>query len=363
MKIGLLVILPFLQLGCTSRNSEGLDESETLDIGPHKQCRWIYNEDALDPFETNVENPSFDAVHNPVLHVSRRGLTVRIVGTLKNSFLAKHGNDIQKVVSKFPYLTPISQTAIHEVTPDNPNLSPQERNKKPQGKVVKTTIKNLPPNSVMIVYPASIAANEFNTLAGNHLVDLKTREKANNDKGPFGNFPFISYSAGTGHAMHGPITGEDNVWRLKRGRVSHGCNRMQGEHIVELSVLLRCGKNPGQKLCPDPTSNANDNEKVVVMEEFDFIPKENSKLPEGEFTGNWGDVLAQFEGVDVDFPRLESLPQFTKLQGKDGFLLEQVLTKREPRDGNPANKPFIHKKVFTTWNNMKTPFVKGINCR
>lgn len=59
---------------------------------------------------------------------------------------------------------------------------------------------------------------------------------------PWGGFPFLGYNNGV--AFHGPITDEipkvpgANVWFLKRGAVSGGCNRMMGEHVVELAHLL-----------------------------------------------------------------------------------------------------------------------------
>ena len=60
---------------------------------------------------------------------------------------------------------------------------------------------------------------------------------------PWGGFPFIGYVGNFG--MHGPITDIDNkstpnmnVWYLRRGMVSGGCNRMLGEHVTELAHLL-----------------------------------------------------------------------------------------------------------------------------
>jgi hypothetical protein len=60
---------------------------------------------------------------------------------------------------------------------------------------------------------------------------------------PWGGFPFIAYNDGI--AFHGPITFGDNasaddanVWILKRGAVSGGCNRMLGEHVVELTNAI-----------------------------------------------------------------------------------------------------------------------------
>jgi hypothetical protein len=65
-----------------------------------------------------------------------------------------------------------------------------------------------------------------------------------NEKAPWGGFPFMTYSPGRGLAFHGPITSVWDAelgeweWRLTRGPVSHGCQRMQGEHVVELANLL-----------------------------------------------------------------------------------------------------------------------------
>jgi hypothetical protein len=59
---------------------------------------------------------------------------------------------------------------------------------------------------------------------------------------PWGGFPFLEYNHRRGIAFHGPITHGTTAtgveWLLKRGPVSHGCNRMQGEHVVELAHLL-----------------------------------------------------------------------------------------------------------------------------
>src|SRR5438876_577270 len=60
---------------------------------------------------------------------------------------------------------------------------------------------------------------------------------------PWGGFPFIAYNQGI--ALHGPITSKDNagtpdmsVWYLRRGAVSGGCNRMFGEHVVEVAHMI-----------------------------------------------------------------------------------------------------------------------------
>jgi hypothetical protein len=64
------------------------------------------------------------------------------------------------------------------------------------------------------------------------------------DKAAWGGFPFMKYHYSRGLAFHGPITSTRNAdtgdweWILKRGPVSHGCNRMAGEHVVELAHVL-----------------------------------------------------------------------------------------------------------------------------
>jgi len=57
-----------------------------------------------------------------------------------------------------------------------------------------------------------------------------------NEKATWGGFPFIPYNRGI--AFHGPITAADGQWKLIRGAVSHGCQRMQGEHATELANLI-----------------------------------------------------------------------------------------------------------------------------
>lgn len=55
---------------------------------------------------------------------------------------------------------------------------------------------------------------------------------------PWGGFPYLEYDQERNLAFHGPITAENGTWRLQRGPVSHGCARMQGEHVVELAQLM-----------------------------------------------------------------------------------------------------------------------------
>lgn len=74
---------------------------------------------------------------------------------------------------------------------------------------------------------------------------------ATNSDGAFGGFPFIEYVCNhrdadgrvrSGIAFHGPITSIGasgaTYWSLYRGPVSHACNRMLGEHVLELAHVI-----------------------------------------------------------------------------------------------------------------------------
>lgn len=107
-------------------------------------------------------------------------------------------------------------------------------------------------------------------------------------KAAWGGFPFMAYHRGRGLAFHGPITSvpggddpRDLEWRLKRGPVSHGCQRMQGEHVVEMAHLLGVDMtrpHRSSELVNDTTF------KVTIKSGFDTAP--DGKL------------------VDVDYPAL-----------------------------------------------------------
>jgi len=94
---------------------------------------------------------------------------------------------------------------------------------------------------------------------------------ATNSVGAFGGFPFIEYVCNHrdwdgrvrgGIAFHGPITsksiGGASYWSLLRGPVSHACNRMLGEHVLELAHVI--GFNRGARGTP-----------VTVIADFDRL--------------------------------------------------------------------------------------------
>jgi hypothetical protein len=91
---------------------------------------------------------------------------------------------------------------------------------------------------------------------------------------PWGGFPFIAYNGGI--AFHGPITDKDNeaagsldVWYLRRGKVSGGCNRMMGEHVVELAhtIGINMRKVYKENTGITPTTTA----QVKVLGDYDMI--------------------------------------------------------------------------------------------
>ncbi len=113
-----------------------------------------------------------------------------------------------------------------------------------------------------------------------------------NEKADWGGFPFLKYHNSRGLAFHGPITSVRNVdtgdweWVLKRGPVSHGCQRMQGEHVVELAHMLGMNMAGPHKSSDRATIEVS----VDISTEFDSY--------QGKF-------------VDVDYPALPSVKRPT----------------------------------------------------
>lgn len=88
---------------------------------------------------------------------------------------------------------------------------------------------------IAVVYPIATGAG-VNSQGTNYRISRLSPWVPTNAKAPWGGFPFVPYNGGI--AFHGPITASDGQWKLIRGPVSHGCNRMQGEHITELAHLI-----------------------------------------------------------------------------------------------------------------------------
>lgn len=88
---------------------------------------------------------------------------------------------------------------------------------------------------IAVVYPIA-TGSEVNSQGTAYEINRVSPWVPTNSKAAWGGFPFVPYNRGI--AFHGPITASDGEWKLARGPVSHGCNRMQGEHIVELAHLI-----------------------------------------------------------------------------------------------------------------------------
>lgn len=91
---------------------------------------------------------------------------------------------------------------------------------------------------------------------------------------PWGGFPFLAYNNGI--AFHGPITDKDNeapgdlnVWYLRRGHVSSGCNRMMGEHVIELAHII--GINMRKVYAANSGIRPTTTAKVKVITEYDVL--------------------------------------------------------------------------------------------
>jgi hypothetical protein len=366
-----VLVLSWLVTGCaaTAPQDELLYGKQ---VGPFKQCRWdLVN--GHEPFENSAPDANFDARYNPTITISRRGLTARVVGVLSEDTLARFGGSIEAVVAAYPHLTPVRYTARHTVRSEDLERSASWRRDNPRGEITATEVVELPPNAVMIVYPVSIAADRYNTAAGNWVLESKDRARPNDDKGPFARFPFLKYTW-QGHAMHGPITGdrETDSWGLRRGKVSHGCNRMEGEHVIELAVLLGCPAAGNLRSCGFA------NESVTVMEEFDYIPDPAVELHDIGIVSDYAEVYQRWVSPDVaGFPRDSTYPLNDDLRfGADAVLLDRSLNKAwgqsisgvtdvlrdRPGDG------VVRLRAFRTWDNrdheggVGSPFIRSSGC-
>ena len=88
---------------------------------------------------------------------------------------------------------------------------------------------------IAVVYPIATGA-EVNSQPDSYAINRASPWVPSDDHATWGGFPFIPFNRGI--AFHGPITAQDGQWKLLRGPVSHGCQRMQGEHVVELANLV-----------------------------------------------------------------------------------------------------------------------------
>ncbi|MEM8983718.1 MAG: L,D-transpeptidase [Pseudomonadota bacterium] len=336
----------------------------TKRVGPYKQCFWDY-ENGLPRFRNSALDAEFDSRFDPGITVSRRGLTARVVGVFSATDLAPFGATVQDLARVYPYIVPIQFVAEHRVRAEDISQSAAVRAQNPAGETVATEVTRWPENAAMIVYPVSIAAEGYNTVAGQWHVVAKARGAYSNSAGSFGLFPFIKYTS-RGHALHGPITGDAvaDEWYLRRGKVSHGCNRMDGEHVIELSVLLGC------PVVGDPSACPVGNERVTVIEDFDVIPDPRRSDHVVGPINDVADLAQRFVVPDVaGYPRDASFPLPAEWQRSSDTSSVWLLKTELQASAGALKKAWAPVLEFATWDNRVTsttdgfPRVLGRNCR
>lgn len=158
---------------------------------------------------------------------------------------------------------------------------------------------------VTVVYPiATVNPNTFND-SGQRASNAAPGEYKNvavfpynpfgvggekNKNTPWGGFPYIEYERNRSIALHGPITRSGGLWRLIRGPVSHACNRMQGEHVVELAHLL--GVEMNKKWTVDDIVPLKTVVEVLPHREYD-------KIQDGQLAGKIVDVDYRPDNSDI----------------------------------------------------------------
>lgn len=139
-------------------------------------------------------------------------------------------------------------------------------------------------------YNASPAVHTFNR-ARPYRPDGETVDSEGNKSFvTWGGFPFLAYSGNI--ALHGPISRATNasgteVFYLQRGSVSHGCNRMLGEHVTELAHLIGV------------------NMRKVWVANYIYEGRENPTTAKVNLTAEYDTYDGQ--PIDVDYPTASTL--------------------------------------------------------
>jgi hypothetical protein len=137
---------------------------------------------------------------------------------------------------------------------------------------------------------------------------------APSDKATYGGFPFIEYVCNhrdrdgrvrSGIAFHGPITTSTyegtSYWSLRRGPVSHACNRMLGEHVLELARLT--GFDRGVMRTPVKVIAGYDTFRGQSVD-VDYPASPGFTRPTGAYLfRTWQAVRANGNAITLEFPR------------------------------------------------------------
>lgn len=274
-----LVALGAIATGCAAERDDAGDPApdvENGDVAIQKMLEsppWVY------------EGP-MPALVSPALVVSITGHTLRVTGTLPDGFDAE----------TLPWY------ALRSKTQDGHT-------------------------KVSVVYPVATGKEQngkFNNVPG-HYDHLNVRPYRPKDadqlgKEHWGGFPFLNYHDARRFALHGPIdyTSDTDVsgdgtndvdWRLVRGRVSKGCQRMQGEHVMELTHMLGFDMrwpHATRENAPDPKNGV---EGKYLSVPLDVLAEPAlDTLPGAEIGSASVPADAPSVPLDVAYPRHESAP-------------------------------------------------------
>lgn len=288
----LLLLAPLSMLGaCASEEEPGEaaaagddtsyeDELINAEKNGKASQKWIYN-------------GPLPKIEKPEIFVSLKAHTVRVTGLLPKTFTgalpyyaeAKPFSDRTKLTVVYPIAT---------------------------GKVDPSTGQ------------APAAAGSYNTL-------FAVAYTPTNDKAPWGGFPFMMYNSKRGIAFHGPITSVTDVgagdaeWHLYRGPVSHGCNRMAGEHDVEMAHLLGVDMAKPHSSSERFTIGA----KITISNDFDTF---DGKLVDVDYPAEKGVQRPTGDNVKM-YPTWQSdeFPRFVCAYQADRPLPDHCGQAGEPR--------------------------------
>jgi hypothetical protein len=362
------------QVSCLPRGLNTDDTSETADLGPYKRCQW-QDTRPLPPFQF------------PQITISRRGLTTRLVGTWTQAQIDLLGGE-KNLLKNYPHVKKVSHYIDHEIISEK-SVALELKNPTPFGGwILNSRVISAPPNTFMVVYPTSIAAvthkNDRRTIAGKFRIQfflwnygfddsLKIANTTALHARMYGGQPVIMYTA-DGQSLHGPITNnskmyykdatnrDSSTWRLMRGEVSKGCNRLQGEHAIELSTLLGCAPD-GRNVSGCPLPSRIPEIKVTVMEDFDFSV-------DPAFMGEWKWSRNVFENPSLSQVPLVALD--SEYPRERQHLFKRNLNKASPDSKfvtlnalKSENHQTVDLQVFTfpSWDNLETKRILGHNCK
>lgn len=275
---GLLVGLAASVAACSAEvDDQGASEDEIKKPGNDTTPPWLY------------EGP-MPALEDVKLVTSITGHTLRVTGTLPAGFDA----------AKLPFYAVAAPSA---------------------GGRTKVTV----------VYPVATGGKkngQWNNVPGHYdhlnVRPYRPRDAGQSGKENWGGFPFLNYHDDRRFAMHGPIDysdaedvdgngTKDEDWRLVRGRISHGCQRMQGEHVLELTHMLGFDMRYPHSTRENGPDAKNGVEGKYIAADLTVLPEPQlDKVPNPARGG-------AMEIVDVAYPKHETVAALPAGQAVNTF--------------------------------------------